>query len=127
MRLTALLALLLAALSLGLAACGDDDDDDGGSDQPQAFEIEVTDDGVTAPESADAGALELRFTNAGKRDHSAQVVAIGDGHSADEVIAAGEEWGDKGGQLARVDRVRRRHRDNEGRRHGDRGRRAPCG
>ena len=99
MRLTPLLALLLAALSLGLMACGDDDDDDGGSDQPQAFEIEVTDDGVTAPETADAGALELRFTNAGKRDHSAQVVAIGEGHGADEVIAAGEEWGDKGGQL----------------------------
>ena len=99
MRLTPLLALLLAALSLGLAACGDDDDDDGGGGQPQAFEVEITDDGVTAPETADAGALELRVSNSGKRDHSAQVVRIGDGHTADEVIAAGEEWGDKGGQL----------------------------
>ncbi|MGH2836989.1 MAG: hypothetical protein ACRDJY_01415 [Thermoleophilaceae bacterium] len=100
MRLTALFALLLAALSLGLAACGDDDDDDGGgSDQPPAFEVEINDDGVTAPETAGAGALELRVSNTGKRDHSAQVVAIGDGHSADEVLAAGEEWGDKGGLL----------------------------
>ncbi len=100
MRLTRLLVLLLLTLSLGLTACGDDDDDDGGAEQPQAFEVEVDDEGVTAPETVQPGAVELRVSNtAGKRDHSAHVVSIGEGHSADEVIAAGEEWGDKGGKL----------------------------
>ena len=99
MRLTPFLALLLAALAFAVTACGDDDDDQGGSEQPQAFEVEVSDDGVTAPKTARPGAVELRVSNTGKRDHSAQIVEIGEGHTADEVIAAGEKWGDKGGEL----------------------------
>jgi hypothetical protein len=91
--------LILACLPLAFAACGDDDDDGSGSDGPQVFEVELTDDGVTAPESASAGAIEIRATNAGKQDHGVQVVVLGDGHSAAEVKKAGEAWGDKGRAL----------------------------
>ena len=99
MRLIHALALLLACLSLGFTACGDDDDDGGGGSEPQVFEVEATDDGVTAPESVEAGAVEVRFSNAGKEDHSAQIVSIADGHTAAEVKQAGEAWGDKGKPL----------------------------
>jgi hypothetical protein len=97
MRLTSLPALLFALLALGLTACGDDDDD-GGSSQPQAFVVEVNEDGVTAPENVQPGAVEIRFSNTGKRDHSAQLVALGD-HTPEETIAAGERWGEGGGKL----------------------------
>jgi hypothetical protein len=97
LRTPALLALL-TCLSLGIAACGDDDDD-GAGDGPQVIEVEATDDGVTAPGSVDAGAVEIRFSNGGKQDHSAQIVRLGDGHTADEVGQAGEAWGEKGKAL----------------------------
>ncbi len=97
MRLTPFLALLLAALAFGLTACGDDDDDGGGG-QPQVFEIEANEEGVTAPETAEPGAVEIRFSNTGKRDHSAQVIAL-DGHTPEETIKAGEAWGEGGGEL----------------------------
>lgn len=100
LRLTRLLSLLLACvLSLGIAACGDDDDDGGTSDQPQVFEVEAGDDSVTAPESVQPGAVEIRFTNTGERPHSGQVAEVTDGRSPEEVIEAGEAWGDQGGEL----------------------------
>ena len=97
MRCRLAFLLMIACIPLSLAACGDDDDE--GSDAPQAFEVEANDDGVTAPEAADAGAIEIRFTNTGKKDHGAQVIKIGDGHTAAEVLKAGEAWGEKGGSL----------------------------
>ena len=93
------LALLLPTLAFGLTACGDDDDDDGGGDQPQVFEVEANEEGVTAPETAEPGAVEIRFSNTGEARPQRPVVAIGDGHTADEVIEAGEAWGDEGGKL----------------------------
>jgi plastocyanin len=102
MRLTFALTLLLALLSLGFTACGDDDDDDGGA-QAQVVEVEVTEEGnearVTAPETVEPGAVEIRFTNSGKSDHSVQVVRIGEGHTAAEIKEAGEEWAENGGVL----------------------------
>ena len=98
MRLTPYLALLLAALAFGLTACGDDDDDDGGGAQPQAFVVEANEEGVTAPQTVEPGAIEIRFSNTGKRDHSAQVIAM-DGHTPEETLKAGEAWGEGGGEL----------------------------
>jgi hypothetical protein len=88
--------LLLACLPLALAACGDDD---GGASGPQVFEVEANEDGVTAPETARPGAVEIRFSNTGERDHSIQVVQLGDGHSAAEIKKAGEAWGERGRAL----------------------------
>jgi hypothetical protein len=93
------LALLLACLALGVSACGDDDDGESGGSEQQVFEVEATDDGVTAPATAKAGAIELRFSNAGKKDHSAQIVRLGEGHTAAEVGEAGQAWGEKGKAL----------------------------
>jgi hypothetical protein len=102
MRLTALV-LALAALSLGLAACGDDDDDDGGSAEPQVVEVQATEEGddtvVTAPESAEPGAVEIRFSNNGEDSHGVQIVRIGEGHTAAEIQEAGEAWREGEGEL----------------------------
>jgi hypothetical protein len=98
MRPTPAVALTLACLSLGLSACGDDDDDGGGS-EPQAFEVVANEDGVTAPDSVKPGAIEVRFNNSGKKEHSAQIVSLGDGHTAAEVKKAGEAWGEGGKPL----------------------------
>jgi hypothetical protein len=98
MRLTSL-ALLLGALTLGFTACGDDDDDDNGSAAAlQVFEVQATDKGdetgITAPASAQPGAVELRFSNMGKRDHTAQIIRIDEGHTPEEALDAGAAWGE---------------------------------
>ena len=102
MRLTPALLLTLLCLTLGFAACGDDDDDGGGS-QPQAFEVEATEEGgesrVTAPPSVTPGAVEVRFSNTGERPHSLQIIQLGDGHTAAEALEAGEAWGEGGEPL----------------------------
>jgi hypothetical protein len=101
MRLTPAFSLLLAALSLGLTACGDDDD--GGGSQPQPFEVGVTEEGgetrVTTPESVSPGAVELRFANDGESEHTIQIIRVGEGHSAAEVAKAGDAWAEKGETL----------------------------
>lgn len=101
MRLTLPLALV-SACALGFGACGDDDDDGGGA-EAQVFEVEASEDGkeskVTAPESAQPGAVEIRFSNTGERPHSLQVVQIGEGHTAEEALEAGEAWGERGEAL----------------------------
>lgn len=91
--------ILLVSLPVALSACGDDDDDGGGADGPQVFQVQANEDGVTAPESAEPGAIEIRFTNTGKRGHSLQIVELGEGHTAAEVREAGEAWGEKGKPL----------------------------
>ena len=102
MRLTRLVALLLLALPLGFAACGDDDEDDGAS-QSQVVEVQATEEGknsvITAPESVQPGAVEIRFSNQGERDHSLQIVRLGEGHTATEALEAGEGWGEAGKSL----------------------------
>ena len=67
--------------------------------RPRRSRSRQTTTGVTAPESAEPGAIEIRFSNTGKKDHGAQVVKIGEGHTAAEVLAAGEAWGEKGKAL----------------------------
>ncbi len=98
MRLTPALALTLLCLPLGFVACGDDDDDNGSSATLQVFEVQATEEGgdtrITAPASVEPGAVELRFSNEGKEDHSIQIVRMGEGHTPDEIGAAGEAWGD---------------------------------
>ena len=101
MRLTPALVVTLLCLPFGFAACGDDDDGDGA--QPRAFEVQATEDGgetiVTAPDSVEPGAIEIRFSNDGERPHSLQLVQLGDGHTAAEALEAGEAWGEGGAEL----------------------------
>ena len=102
MRLTPALALALLCLPLGFAACGDDDDDEGAA-EPQVFEVQATEEGdetrITAPESADPGAVEIRFSNTGEDSHGIQIVRLGEGHTAAEIQEAGDAWGEGEGEL----------------------------
>lgn len=98
MRATSALTALLLCVPIGLSACGGDDDDDGTA-QPETFQVEVTDERVTAPQSVAPGAIEIRFSNKGKQDHSAQLVELTGGRTAADVKKAGEAWGDRGGRL----------------------------
>jgi hypothetical protein len=102
MRLTPV-ALLLGALTLGFTACGDDDDDDGGTAEPQVFEVQATDKGdetgIMAPPSVSPGAVEIRFSNAGEREHGLQIIRIDQGHTPDEALGAGAAWGEDGEPL----------------------------
>ena len=99
----ALIALALAA-ALGIAACGDDDDDSGGSStgkaDPQSGKAIFTISGsgkstkVTGPSEARAGVLEFQLKNDGKEAAGIQIVGYEGDHSPEEVIKAGNAWGD---------------------------------
>lgn len=94
-------ALALAVIPLGLAACGDDDAEKGtGAKEPaapaatppaaSALAITTSDAGperfsTKAPKSIKGGLVKLTFTNAGKDDHEAQLVRIGD-HTPEEAV-----------------------------------------
>lgn len=94
-------ALALAVIPLGLAACGDDDAEQGtGAKEPaapaatppaaSALAITTSDAGperfsTKAPKSIKGGLVKLTFTNAGKDDHEAQLVRIGD-HTPEEAV-----------------------------------------
>ena len=99
-------ALLLLAGSA--AACGDDDDNGSGSagrsDKPQPLAIEATGSGadvkLVAPAEAEAGLLEVTFSNAATSgEHNAALVKVDTDKPIDEVVKAGNAWGDKGKPL----------------------------
>jgi hypothetical protein len=81
------MAALLAALVVGVAACGGDD---GG--EPTAVPVEVAPAGegfeMTAPESVEAGLVSLELTNGTEDDAEAQLIRIAEGHTIDEALAA---------------------------------------
>ncbi len=82
-----LMAAMLAALAVGVAACGGDD---GG--EPTAVPIEVAPAGdgfeLTVPESVEAGLVRLEFQNGTGDDAEAQLLRLADGHTVDEALAA---------------------------------------
>ena len=98
-------ALFLLAGSA--AACGDDDDSGaaaGRSDQPQPLAIEATGSGagvkLAAPAEAEAGLLEVTFSNAATSgEHNAALVKVDSDKPLDEVLKAGNAWGDQGKPL----------------------------
>ena len=84
--LRVLMAALLAALVVGVAACGGDD---GG--EPTAVPVEVAPAGdgfeLTVPESVEAGLVRLELRNGTEDDAEAQLLRIADGHTIDEALA----------------------------------------
>ena len=82
-----LMAALLAALVVGVAACGGDD---GG--EPTAVPVEVAPAGdgfeLTAPESVEAGLVRLELQNGTEDDAEAQLLRLADGHTLEEALAA---------------------------------------
>jgi hypothetical protein len=81
-----LIAVLVATLVVGGAACGGDDG------EPTAVPIEVAPAGdgfeLTVPESVEAGLVRLEFQNGTEDDAEAQLLRIADGHTVEEALAA---------------------------------------
>lgn len=97
----ALTALMVVA-ALPIAACGDDNKAGGGS-APAKVALELTGSGknvkLTGPASVKAGPAEITLKNSAKNDGGAQIIRIEGNHTAQEALAAGEGWGDKGKPL----------------------------
>jgi len=93
-------ALALAILPLGLAACGADDAEKDGTAAkapaapaaPAKLKITTSDAGegfrTVATKSIKGGLVELTFTNGGKDPHEAQLVRIDGDHTTDEAVKA---------------------------------------
>jgi len=81
---TALAANMLAA-ALIFAACGDDDD---GADGGSAATVSITADeqGISAPESVDAGLAEITLENTGEENHEAQLIRVEGNHTHEDVL-----------------------------------------
>lgn len=97
MKLRRALPVLMLATAIPLAACGDDDDDggSGGGDTADVAQlsIDATDQGIEAPQSIEAGLVEITLTNSGLGPHEAQLIRIAGGHTADQaldVVTGGE-------------------------------------
>lgn len=94
-----LLAAALAAAALTISACGGDDDSGGGSagsEQPTPFAVTFEEAGkkttLSAPESVEAGTVELQVTNNGEQPHNLQLARMDEGHEPEEVLTVGEAW-----------------------------------
>ncbi len=84
---------LLATAALGVAACGDDEDSastPAAAPKPTVLAITTTDIAkgfsMKAPATIKGGLVEIRFTNASKAPHEAQLVRMEDGHTRQEVL-----------------------------------------
>ena len=76
---------LLTLGALFIAGCGDDDEET----KAAILSVVTTDSGkrfkMTAPKSVEAGLVTLKFSNASKAPHEAQIVRV-DGHTPDDVV-----------------------------------------
>jgi hypothetical protein len=91
MKVRRALAGLMLAAAIPLAACGDDDDDAGGGGGGEAAEvtqlsIDVTDQGIEAPQSVEAGLVEITLMNSGTGGHEAQLIRLEGGHTAEQAL-----------------------------------------
>ena len=79
MRLPGALTALMLAAAMALAACGDDDGGGGSRRRGRRrnpLSIDVTDQGIEAPQSVEAGLVEITLTNSGKGSHEAQLIRL---------------------------------------------------
>ena len=86
MMLRPALAASMLAAAMTFAACGDDDDDGNGGDSPASLSITADDQGISAPESVEAGLTTITLENTGKDDHEAQLIRIDEGHTHEDVL-----------------------------------------
>ena len=97
----ALAALAALLVSLVLVACGDDSDDSSSSSEDEVQVASFAFDGkeMTGPESLEAGAVRIEFTNSSDDEAGVTLVKYEGDHTPDEVVKAGNAWGDKGKAL----------------------------
>ena len=72
-----------------IAGCGDD----GGGDQAKSLSIEATEPAkdsyrIEAPESIEAGLVDIEFKNSGKLEREAQFIKIDGNHTTEQALAA---------------------------------------
>ncbi len=82
-----LLPIAGVAAALVLGACGDDEEDSGdeaASGDAQQIEITAGDQGLEAPQSAEAGLAEITLDNTSQDPHDAQLIRVEGDHSAQE-------------------------------------------
>ena len=88
-RHSAAVALCIALSALVVTACGDDDEEE--SSKPTTLAITTTELGkkkfkTEAPASIEGGLVEIRFRNAGKALHNAEVLRLDGGHKVEEAF-----------------------------------------
>jgi hypothetical protein len=81
--------LVITSLVALVAACGGD----GGGDEAKPLSIEATEPAkdryrLEAPQSMEAGLVEIELKNSGKLDHEAQLVRIEGNHTTEQALAA---------------------------------------
>lgn len=78
----------VAAVVVVLVATGCGDDEEAGGDEaaaePQAIAIDVSEEGLEAPASAEPGLAEITLDNTTDKPHDAQLIRVEGDHSADE-------------------------------------------
>src|SRR3954447_1897019 len=98
------LAVAVAALSLAAAGCGNKGSNQEVPTSTHKLDIKIEQFGpevqVNVTKSVDAGVQEIRFTNAAKGKHSAQLIRYDQGHDPTEVLKAGAAWGERHEALA---------------------------
>jgi hypothetical protein len=87
--IAAALSLVLTAALL-VSACGGDD---GGGDEAKSLSIEATEPArnsyqFEAPESVEAGLVDIEFTNSGRLEHEAQLIKIEGNRTTEQALAA---------------------------------------
>jgi hypothetical protein len=101
MKLAFCATVAVAALAVG---CGDEEDKkQDSSSPPAAVVLELSgskkDAKMKAPASVKAGPAQISFKNTSQVPDGAQLVKVEGSHSPQEVLKAGDAWGDKGKPL----------------------------
>ena len=88
-RITLLGGAAIAATAIAVAGCGGSDS----SSEPSTLDITATDSGqgkdyaLKAPKTADGGLVEVKLTNEGKVNHSAQLIRLEGDHTVQDALA----------------------------------------
>ncbi|HYF27554.1 MAG TPA: hypothetical protein VD931_17565 [Baekduia sp.] len=101
------LAALVLVSALALGACGDRGEETpeaaGAPDRPQILDVRASGHAraakLTAARSVHPGIVQLRFRNAARGEHTAQIIGAGEGHTIAQALRAGQAWGERGEAL----------------------------
>jgi hypothetical protein len=92
MRAIAAAVCFVLTGALLLSACGGDD---GGGDEAKSLPVEATEPArnsyrLEAPQSVEAGLVDIEFTNSGRLEHEAQLIKIEGNRTTEQALAAFE-------------------------------------
>ena len=96
------LGVALVAFAVVLGGCG------GSKKSPQSkpatkLDIQVEEFGkntqIAVPKQIEAGVVEVQFSNLGQKEHSAQILRYDEGHTPQQALKVGAQWGEAGKPL----------------------------